>query len=97
MAVAKKLILVSAEQITIKDKETGEPIKKWKYLFMQKDGSYMKPQYDEIGLYVKDVANDVQGWDESKAKTYMFNLKEYQGIVTEKLAVGEITDREPQK
>lgn len=87
--IAKKLILVSAQKINFKDKETKEPVSKYKYLFLKPDGTYLVA-YDEIGFYKDDVVDQVVGWDDSKAKHYPFELKEFEGNVKEKLFCGKV-------
>lgn len=96
--IAKLLILVSHELVKFKDKQTGLPIEKHKYLFMKADGTYLAPQFDESGFYADDVVDLRAGWDESKAKHFPFDLKEFNGIVTEKLASGRSsTSDKPKK
>lgn len=86
--IAKKLILVNHEEISFKDKTTGAEVRKHKYIFMKPDGSYMPPQYDENGFYQNDVQDQVVGWDEAKSSIFPFELKEFNGVITEKLATG---------
>lgn len=94
--IAKKLILTSVERITFKDKETRSPVSKFKYLFLKPDGTYLVA-YDEIGFYKDDVVDQLQGWDESKAKHYPFELKEFNGQVREKLFSGKVDVDNPEK
>jgi hypothetical protein len=86
--ISEDLILVEAKQITIKDKETGEPIKKWAYKFLDKDNKLVKG-FDENGFYVKEVQT-VSGFTPEKAKPYTWELTEWEGVTKKKLVVGGI-------
>ncbi len=82
-----KLILVDAKEIEFMG-DKNEPIKKWKYTFLQEDGT-LKVGYDSNGIY-KDDVKTVKSWDSAKAQNYFWELTEFQGITREKLFVGQL-------
>lgn len=94
LILSKQLICISAKFIKFKDANTGEPIEKWKYIFLtdqlDKDGKpiYTKG-YDTIGIYKDDVQPLILPFDPKKAKTYIFELREWNGQMTEKLLTGK--------
>jgi len=76
----KNLILVEAKEIKFKDKESGKDISKWKYTFLQDNGDLVigylnTPDY-------RGEVQDVEGWDNTKAKAYVFTPKIYEGVTT---------------
>jgi translation elongation factor P/translation initiation factor 5A len=82
--VQKKLICVEAKKISFKGRE-GKLIEKWKYLFLDKDGNLIQGFLD-TNDYEQDVQEINEGdFDESKAKTYLFEKKFFNGQTTDKL------------
>lgn len=106
MPLTKKLICISAEEVTFPEKRHGQPtgknVKKWKYVFLREPGTYASEKekhliaWDNLGSY-KDHVSSVQGWDESKAKYYPFDLTTFQGEVVEKLSSGAISREDAEK
>jgi len=85
---SEDLILVDAKPITITDKVTGELLNKYRYLFLDAEGK-LKKGYDNIGLY-KDDVQVVSSWDSKKAKTYLWELSEWNGETKQKLYTGKL-------
>jgi len=72
----KKLILVEAKEIEFPDKQNpSEIVKKFKYTFLDETGNLVEGYLDTPD-YVKDV-QDVEGFDESKAKVYSFAVRKF--------------------
>lgn len=77
----KKLILVEAKEIEFEDKEKpGSKIKKWKYTFLQQDGNLLIGYLP--GADYKAEVQDVEGWDETKAKVFLFAPRIFNGETT---------------
>jgi hypothetical protein len=76
----KNLILVEAKEIKFLDKQTGKEITKWKYTFLQEDGNLVIG-YLPTADYKGEV-QDVEGWDGSKAKAFVFAPKLFEGVTT---------------
>jgi len=82
--VSKKLICVEAKKVSFKGRE-GKQIEKFKYLFLDKDGNLIQGFLDGND-YEQDVQEIDEGnFDESKAKTYLFEKKFFNGQTTDKL------------
>jgi len=88
----ERLILVEAKKIEFTSKKTGDIVKKWKYKFVQKFAPGAKPEfvvaYDDLGVYSENVET-IDGWDESKAKDYVFTLTEFDGETKKKLYIAK--------
>jgi hypothetical protein len=83
MFVAKKqLILVEAKRISFTGRDGT--VDKIKYTFLQADGNLMQAYEELPGSYLKEV-QEVDGWDEKKAKSYSFRATVYQGKTEFKL------------
>lgn len=85
---SQDLILVDAKEITIKDDKTGEPLKKWRYLFLNSENKLVKG-YDNNG-YFKDDVRTVFTYDPKIAKPYLWELSEWNGETKQKLYSGKL-------
>lgn len=83
LIVKKNLILVEARKIEFKDKETGQPVQKFKYVFLTPD-ELLISGYLDTDDYLKEVQN-VEGWESEKSKIYSFALSEFKGETSLKL------------
>ncbi len=77
------MCLASIDKIEFTDKETGDPIEKYKYTFFCEDKSVFVGYLDDEQFEDKIV--DVGEYDESKAHNFTLSGREYQGEITWKL------------
>lgn len=90
-----RLILIEADVIEFQGKE-GK-VQKAKYKFLQKPDEDGKPKFkiaygDPIKKTFFDQVQNVElknGWDDSKAKNYVFEIKEFDGETRETLREGD--------
>lgn len=80
----RRLILVDAQKLVFVPKGKSEEVTKMKYTFYSKDGTYLEAFEDMPGTYQNDVET-IAGWDESKAKDFVFQVKLFKGLVSYKL------------
>jgi len=66
MKKIEKLTLIAAREITFSDKKTGEPVKKWRYTFFNKDNE-IKTYYLDSDYYADDVDEDSSKFNEKTA------------------------------
>lgn len=76
----KNLILVEAKEIKFQDADTKQEIVKWKYTFLQEDGNLVIG-YLPTADYKGEV-QDVEGWDGTKAKAFVFSPRIFEGKTT---------------
>jgi hypothetical protein len=77
LTLKKNLILVEAKKIEFKGQD-NESVEKIKYTFLTKEGSLIEGFEDAPGTYMKDV-QEVDSWDETKAKKYPFRASLFHG------------------
>lgn len=82
----KKLILVHAKEIEFKGQQ-GEMVKCWKYQFVDPDLEFIIA-YGQKGTFKDEVHTLDKGWDESKAKNFVFEVREWDGQKKLKLVEG---------
>jgi len=82
--VEKLLILVEVANVKEFTSKTGEKVRVYKHVFLNKENQLLTFWASDDTL--KDEVKDVVGnFKESEAKAYFFSLSEFEGVTKEKL------------
>ena len=76
----KKQILCEIQKIAILDRDTHQPLNKFKHEFLNDDGS-IEYGYSESDDYMEfiDPAHGATGWKDIKAHDFVWKVTEFQG------------------
>ncbi len=88
-----KLTLFEIEEVNFPDKETGQQVKKFKYLFFDEEGT-VHVGYLDTKVW-KDRLCDTHKYIDSKSHDYDWLGREWQGVISWKLASELKTDENP--